>query len=291
MITEPTYLLDTEHKERGILERFDQFLGIFSPFIESLGIAPRYSWYLIQFEMKQFVSDMRGDVDILAGKLEPASQELYEQSLNRAREMDPDINPYTLHHLAAIDLAWKGNLKWIPSLDYLIGIEVKCSYRPRDASAKVEEDDMKSRKSSPGKKREIRQEVEKLLMMGFDKVGLFDFIANPPADGIGSQPWNIASHISGQSMDAMNKILEQRLVEDSPAGHGASSFSGIFGKEEHHAGAYDYPIFREAQINPLLKNEEIKSNRQEMERNLSILLQTFPRPRSTPAIFINKISP
>ena len=290
MITEPKYLLDKKHKEREILERFDQFLDIFSPFLESLGIPPRYSWYLIQFEMEQFVSGMRGDVDILAGKLEPASQELYEQSLNRAREMDPDINPYTLHHLAVIDLAWKGNLKWIPSLDYLIGIEVKCSYRPWDAPAKIEEYDMRSRKSSPSKKRGIRGEVEKLLKMGFDKVGLFDFIVNPPANGVGSQPWNIASHISGQSMDAMNKILEQRLPEDSPAAHGASSFSGIYGKEEHHAGAYDYPIFRKAQINPFLKNEEVKSNRQEMERNLSILLQSFPRPRSTPAIFINKIS-
>lgn len=289
MVMEPTYLLNVEHKEREVLGRFDRFLDIFSPFLESLGIAPRYSWYLIQFEMKQFVSDMLGDVDILAGKLEPASQELYEQSLNRAREMGPDVNPYTLHHLASIDLAWKGNLKWIPSLNYLIGIEVKCSYRPWDAPAKVEKDDMKSRKSSPNKKKEIRKEVDKLLKMGFNKVGLFDFIANPPADGIGSQPWNVAAHISGQSMDAMNEILYQRLPDDSPAGHGASSFSGIYGKEEHHAGAYDYPIFRQAQVNSLLENEEIKSNRQEMEKNLSKLLQTFPCPRSTPAIFINKI--
>lgn len=285
----PSYLLDTEHKEREVLNRFNQFLGNFSPFLESLGIAPQYSWYLIQFEMKQFVPGMRGDVDILAGKLEPASQELYEQSLNRAKEMGPDVNPYTLHHLAAIDLAWKGNLKWIPSLEYLIGIEVKCSYQPWDAPAKVEEDDMKSRKSSPNKTTEIRDEVGKLLKMGFDKVGLFDFIANPPADGVGNQPWNVAAHISGQSMSAMNRILGERLSEDSPAGHGASSFSGVYGKEEHHAGVYDYPIFRQAQTNPFLENAEIKSNRQEMEKNLSRLLQTFSCPRSTPAIFINKL--
>lgn len=286
---ETKYLLDNPQREHEILERFDQFLGNFSPFLESSDISPRYCWYLIQFQMEQFVPTIIGDVDILAGRLEPASQELYEQSLDRVREMDPDVKPYWLHHLATIDLAWKGNLKWIPSLDYLVGIEVKTCYQPWDAPEIVEEDDMKSRKSSPSDKKGILKRVNKLLKMGFDKVGLFDFIANPPADGVGSQPWNTASHISGRSMNAMNEILEKRLPEDSPAGHGASSLSGIFGREEHHAGAYDYPIFRQAQTNPLLEKEAVKSNRREMERNLSKLLRTFPCPRSTPAIFINKI--
>lgn len=286
---ETIYLLDNPRREHEILERFDQFLGNFSPFLESLDIRPDFSWYLIQFEMEQFVPNIVGDVDILAGKLEPASQELYEQSLDRVTEMDPDVKPYWLHHLAAIDLAWKGNLKWTPSLDYIIGIEVKCCYQPWDAPEIVEEEDMKSRKSSPGDKKGIRKQVDKLLQMGFDKVGLFDFIVNPPADGIGSRPWNIASLTSGQSMNAMQEILKNRLPEDSPAGQGASSYSGIHGREEHHAGVYDYPIFRRAQANPLLEKEAVKSNRREMERNLSKLLQRLPCPRSAPAIFINKI--
>lgn len=280
------YLVENPEREHQILGRFDQFLDQVSPFLLSFGIRPLYSWYLIEFQMEQFVAGMKGDVDILVGEFEPASSELYEKSLNKIGALDSDVNPHRLHHLAAIDLAWQGGLKWIPSLNYLVGIEVKCCYLPWDAP-EISEDEMRSRKSSTGDVKGIRKQVDKLLTLGFNKVGLFEFVANPPSDGVGNQPWNFAAHIAGRSIDAMKNIFSKRLPEDSPAGHGASSFGGIFGREEHHSGVYEYPIFRVARNNPCLAEEEsVKANRREMESNLARILQKMPPPRNTPAVFV-----
>lgn len=169
--------------------------------------------------------------------------------------MNPKMHPWTVEHLTAMDLAWKGGLKWIPSLEYLVGIEVKCCYLPWDASD-ISEDDMKSKKSSPSDVKGIRTQINKLLNIGFNKVGLFEFIANPPADGVGSRLWSIASGIASMSADAMNGIFNKRLSEDSPVGHGICSLSGILGKDECGSGAYSYPISRQAQENPLLEQEK-----------------------------------
>lgn len=123
--------------------------------------------------------------------------------------------------------------------------------------------------------------------MGFDKVGLFEFVANPPADGIGNQPWNRAARICGGSINAMKNIFRKRLPEESFAGHGACSVSGVFGREEHHSGACESFILRQARNNSLLSEKEnVKANRQEMEQNLAHILQGLPNPRNTPAIFI-----
>lgn len=283
---EKKYLVENPEREHEILERFDQFLDHISPFLLTFGIRPMYSWYLIEIQMEKLVAGMKGEVDILIGEFEPASPELYERSLNKIRALDSEMNPHRLHHLAAIDLAWQGGLKWIPSLNYLVGIEVKCCYLPWGAP-EISEDEMRSRKASKSDVKGIRKQVDKLLTLGFNKVGLFEFVANPPSDGIGNQPWNAAARTVGRSMDAMNKIFSERLPEDSPVGHGASSFGGVFGREEHHSGVYEYPIFRVARNNSRLAQEEsVKANRRELERNLSQILQEMSPPRSTPAVFV-----
>lgn len=71
------YLVENPEREHKILERFDQFLDQVSPFLQSFGIRPSYSWYLIELQMEQLVVGMKGDVDILVGEFEPASPELW----------------------------------------------------------------------------------------------------------------------------------------------------------------------------------------------------------------------
>lgn len=280
------YLIEDREIEHNILERFDVFLDKFSDFLISLDISPGYSWYLIEIQMNRLVPSMTGDVDILAGRLEASDPKQFEELLEKWNRESPDAHPSHSYRFAAIDLAWKGGLKWIPSLDYLVGIEVKCCYLPPTAS-EFAEDEMKSTKSSPQAIKDIRQQVDKLSKMGFDKVGLFEFVANPPADGTGNQPWNRASRVCGGSMDAMKNIFEKRLPENSFVGHGASSLSGVLGREEHHSGVYENIILRQAQNNPLLsKKEDVKVNRQKMEHNLARILQGLPNPRNTPAIFV-----
>lgn len=284
------YLADNSEpnreREHEILERFDQFLGNIAPFLVSLGIAPNSSWYLIENQMEQLVPGIKGDVDVLAGAFEPASPELLKESLDKIKKLDSKMPPARLDRLAEIDVASKGGLKWVPSLDYLVGIEVKCCYLPPDVP-KISEKEMKSRKSSDRKVERIRNEVDKLLNLGFDKVGLFEFVINPPADGIGNEPWNVSARTVGQSLDAMRDIFSRRLPADSPAGHGACSFGGVCGREEHHSGVDEHPIFRQAQANHrLAQNENVKANRRTMAQNLELILEQIPKPRTMPAVFV-----
>lgn len=281
---EINYLVENKKREHEILERLDQFLINIADFLISLGISPAYSWYLIEIQTEQLVPSVIGEVDILAGKLEAADPKQFEEILSKFNKENPDTHPSRNYQYAVIDLAWNGGLKWIPSLDYLVGIEVKCCYLPQDAT-EITEAKMKSRKASPSDIKGIRKQVDKLLNLGFDKVGLFEFIVTPPSDGIGSQPWFRASGIARDSLQAMTNILEGRLPENSPAAHGACSFGGVLGREEWGSGASSNIIFREAQSNPHLLKEEIKNNRREMEGNLAQILQTLPQPRVTPAIF------
>lgn len=282
---EAKYLINNPEREHEILRNFHKFLDKISNFLITLNIAPHYSWYLIEFPIEQLVSSVSGEVDILVGKLDPADPEKYKNSLERFKKLNSKMHPSVVERLAANDLAWNGGLKWIPSLDYLVGIEVKCCYLPKNAS-EISEDEIKSKKNFKSHIKGIQKQVNKLLNIGFNKVGLFEFIANPPADGVGSRPWFIASAISSMSANAMNNIFNDRLPEDSPVGHGICSFSGILGKEEHGNGAYSFPVLRQAQENFLLTQEKVKANRLIMEQNLSRILQEIPQPRNMPAIFV-----
>jgi len=279
------YLIETPEIEHNILERFDHFLDNFSDFLISLSISPGYSWYLIEIQTDWLVSSITGDVDILAGRLEPVDPKQFEELLEKWKKESPNAHPSLQYRLAALDLAWNGKLKWIPSLNYIVGIEVKCCYLPPSVY-NIAEDEMKSTKSSGKAINGIRKQVNKLSKMGFDKVGLFEFVANPPADGIGSQPWNIASHICGSSLDAVKNIFGRRFLRESFVGHGACSVSGVLDREEHHSGVYDNVILRQAQSNPLLSEKDVKAHRQEMEKNLARILQELPNPKNTPAIFV-----
>jgi hypothetical protein len=84
----------------------------------------------------------------------------------------------------------------------------------------------------------------------------------------------------------MESTYAGRIAEDSPVGHGSCSISGINGRDECASGAISPRIFRQAQDNPLLADEEIKSNRHEMEQHLSEVLSALPHPRTFPAVYI-----
>lgn len=279
------YLTEIEECEHEILGRFHEFIDNISNFLNSLGISPQYSWYLIEIQMNKLIPSFRGDVDILAGKLEPADPKKFESLLEKINRENPETPPAGNFRLAAITSVLNGDLKWIPSLDYLVGIEVKCCRLPLTAT-KIEEDEIKSTKSSPRAVEHINKQVERLQKMGFDKVGLFEFIANPPADGIGNQPWFRASSIAGSSLKAMESIFNKRLSENSSVGHGACSISGINGRVESGSGAFTDIIFQQAKENPYLFKNEIKANRQKMEENLTKIFQEIPRPQVIPAIFV-----
>jgi len=251
----------------------------------TLGVNARHSWYLIEIPTQRLIPSVKGEVDILAGNFEFSNPNEFQRLIESFSQENPKAHPgYHINYCAG-KLAHDGGLKWPPSLKYLVGIEVKASYLPLTAPT-ISSDQIRSKKDSHRKIRKIRGEVNKLLKIGFNKVGLFEFLANPPGDGVGSQSWSRASYIASSSIKEMESTYAGRLAADSPAGHGACSISGVNGRDECGSGAFSPRIFRHARDNPLLVEEETRSNRRTMEQHLAEILPALPHPRTLPAVFI-----
>jgi len=279
------YLVELEHAEHNILSRLHEFILNISDFMASLGINPRHSWYLIELPIQRLVPSIKGEIDIIAGNFRFSDPGEFERLINSFGEENPNTPSAYHFNYCAGKLAYDGGLKWPPSLDYLVGIEVKFSYLPLTATT-ISSDEFKAKKDSPQKIKKIRLELEKLLKAGLNKVGLFEFLANPPADGVGSQPWLLASSIASKAAKVMEGTYAGRIAADSPVGHGACSISGINRRYEQASGAISPRIFRQAQENPLLAEEEIKSNRHKMEQHLTEILCALPHPRTFPAVYV-----
>lgn len=279
------YLVELEHAEHNILSRLHEFILNISDFVESLGIGARHAWYLVELPLERLIPSIKGEIDILAGNLEFADPTELERLIKSFGEENPGTPSAYHFNYCAGKLAYDGGLKWPPSLDYLVGIEVKFSYLPLTAT-RISSDQFKAKKDSPQKIKKIRLELEKLLKAGFNKVGLFEFLANPPADGIGSEPWLIAGRIASKAAKEMEGTYSGRIAENSPVGHGSCSISGINGRDERASGSISPRIFRHARDNPLLLDEETKSNRHIMEQHLTEILCTLPHPRTFPAVYI-----
>lgn len=283
--TSSKYLSELEHAEHNILSRFDEFIINIADFLGSMSISSRLSWFLIELPTQQLVPSIIGEVDIIAGRLEFAYPDELRNNIETYAAELPQAHPGHHFNYCTAKLAFEGGLKWPPSLDYLVGIEVKSSFLPVGASTNAF-DEFKSKKDSPRKVAGIRLEVEKLLKMGFDRVGLFEFLANPPSDGPGSQPWTRAASLASSSVKVMEQAYANRLAHNSPVGHGACSIGGVIGKDEVAAGAISPRLFRVAQDNPFLKTEETKLNRQIMEQRLLAILERLPQPRTLPSVYV-----
>jgi len=141
-----------------------------------------------------------------------------------------------------------------------------------DPSAKgdvITRESFKSTKTSPQKTKHTRGQVNKLLTMGFDRVALLDIIANPPSTGDQGAAWLSALGNADRSAQAMRRDLANRLPGDSPAGHYVWSVGAVVGGDESRRGAGAPRPLRLAIQNPfLLKSDETKAHRNELEVNL-----------------------
>ncbi len=195
-----------------------------------------------------------------------------------------------LYNVAADIVAWNGGLSWPPKTDYLAGIEVKCSRLSLDVDPFKEDldaSDMKSTKSSRQKTKKIRLEVDKLESLGFDRVGLLEIIANPPADGINLNAWAVASAIADRTEKAMEKIINNRLPPDSIAGHWVYSFGAVAGGDELMRGSGYTNQYRIPKKNNFVISSDIEARRRMMEHNITSILSKLPNPNSLPALYIN----
>jgi hypothetical protein len=190
----------------------------------------------------------------------------------------PDADPSWHQELAAYGLAEAGEVKWPPDTTYLIGIETKCSYLTLDG-------ELKSTKSSERKVEVIRGQIAKLEALGFDRVVLLDWIANPPVrSDVDGQAWIGASAVAQSSLERMWPTLEKRLPDESAAGHWVHSMGAVDGGDERERGAGLPVRVREGRPIRIDDGSAAWQRREEMNENLKRILEGFASPRG-PGLF------
>jgi hypothetical protein len=270
---------DNQEREALAIRRLLALDFYLAPIMKSLGLS-LFSWYIVDIKHQQLVNTPRdGDVDILAGKLAWNDVEQTKTLLTEIRDGTPKLPQYLCEQILAKD----GRLKWPPPTDYLVGIEAKCAINKNPESSEISPDDIKAGKTSHGKQHSIGQQIDRLLEMGFNKVALFDFIANPPITShIDGYPWLSAGMVAARSAAAMSQkkessnsslqtkgLLQGRLPPNSPAGHWLIPMGAVDGADD-----------------PFLQNPEVSSRRMEMEKSLATILGNFPVPRLLPVVFV-----
>jgi hypothetical protein len=289
-----SYLIESHECERTFLGGLGWSWSSLEPMLRSLDLHPHCCWALIEVDMKELVPSLKGDVDILVGRIAWNDAKRFEDAIKAHITSLQSSPPNALIQFVAPDnfiadaLAERGELAWPPTPDYVVGIEVKCSRLDRGVNplaAPISIDDMKSTKASARKRRKIRLEIQKLLQLGCDRVGLLDLIANPPADGINMGAWHNASVISQDTETVMAGVLADRLPMDSPAGHWVYSVGAVAGGDETVRGAGLPQRYREAQENIL--PSATKGVRSELNDGITEILSQVSRPYALPAIYMN----
>ena len=281
------YLVDLGEREREAVERLVSLPAIGENFFWSLGLASGFSWYLLRIRADRLVVSIAGDVDLLAGRLEWTDPARFQVMVAQEAQAHPEAHPSWHERFAAWSLAGDGGIRWPPSVHHLIAVEAKCAYLPPDA-AEISEEALRSKKQSPAKIRRVWQQVQQLVLMGFDRVALLDIIANPPGQGLDGQAWLVGSSIAGRTLEAMRPVLEHRLPSSSFIGHYVWSPAAVAGADERWRGGGAPLERRPATENQLLSNDvTVRSRRQQMERNLERILGDIPRPLGFPVMLVD----
>jgi hypothetical protein len=64
------YLIDSRDKEREAIRRLPELLITLGHVLDEMRVNPQFAWYLLEVEMGELGSDVKGDVDILVGSFE-----------------------------------------------------------------------------------------------------------------------------------------------------------------------------------------------------------------------------
>lgn len=288
------YLIENYECERTFLAGLGWSWSALDPLLRSLGIHPHCCWALIEVDMDDLVPSLKGDVDLLVGRIAFKNPERFEHRLREHITSLSSRPPNTLMQFMAPDdlvadlLAGEGELIWPPQPGYLAGIEVKCSRLTIDVNpltTPISIDDMKSTKASPQKTRKIRLEIEKLMSLGCDRVALLDLIANPPADGLNMEAWHNASVIALKTESAMAEVLFNRLPPDCTAGHWVYSVGAVAGGDETVRGSGLPQQYREAQ--PTVGFSIGDAQRTELNGAIAEILSRVSPPYFLPAVYMN----
>src|SRR6266849_10019198 len=158
------YLIENYECERTFLAGLGWSWSALEPLLRSLDIHPHCCWALIEVDMNDLVSSVKGDVDLLIGRVAFKNPQRLEERLKEHLTSIDSLPPNALIQFMAADnlvadlLTGEGKLIWPPKPAYLVGIEVKCSRLSIDVNpltTPISIDDMKSTKASPQKTHKI----------------------------------------------------------------------------------------------------------------------------------------
>lgn len=282
------YLIATPEREREACRRLVQMPFLSEGMFARLKLQASFSWFVLELRKERLVSGLRGDIDVLAGRLswtDPAAfEELLAEERMAARDGRHDSWNY---QLAAMKLARTGGIAWPPAANYLVGLEAKCAYLDPCAD-RISSDVLRSTKPSPRKVAKVRRQVESLLGMGLDEVALLDIIANPPVSGPDGGAWISSLAVAAESAAAMASTLNGRLPEECDAGHWVWSSGAVVGGYEFQRGAGCPQELRPSKGNGRLESSSaVGGLREELERNLRIIFSQFATPLVFPAVFVD----
>ena len=265
------YLIELEEREKKAYRLLVQNPGISKELFAALGLDSYFSWYLLDIRCHKISKDFSADeIDIIAGKLTWKNSEDIEKI---AQEIEKQLKyPISQSNMQKY-VALSGGICWPPVMDYLIALEAKCSYLDPHASL-ITEDSIKSKKLGAKDSKRIRKKIERELKMGFNKIAMLDFIANPPVDGGSGNAWFLSGNIAIASREASQNALSNRLPKNSPAGHWLISIGSIAGGFEDKRASINLPYkICDADDNVIVNNDDVQIQRKEMEYALIELLK------------------
>jgi len=270
--------VDKQHRESIATLRLLDIPSFVTTLLPQIGIRWPYCWLAVEMDQGRLVEDREGDIDILAGNLLPADRGHLKRAIEEMKASYPD-RPDSFHdYMGSHRLAEEGGIAWPPALEYLVGIEVKCSYfddRPR------------STKSSRKKVRGIRSQLDGYIEMGLDRVVMLDVVANRPEPNEGFGSFSVASWRAHDNRKAMHETWNARILADSPVDHFVLSLGAVeAGHEGLRGGGYPTLVHQgRTCYDPT--NVRIRANRLMMDSRLLELFRTQPQPRWFPATFVD----
>jgi hypothetical protein len=295
------YLVEQPEREREAVRIFMEN-GIADEVLVPLGgLHSGFAWFILQVRKDRLRSSAIGDIDILAGRLDWAEpgefERLYAEEEQLCAQRDRQsteklgrtvrCHPTNVELFTALKLAMKGDVKWPPATDQLVAIEAKCAYLSPKAKS-ISREYLKSTKTSKRKVGKVREQVRDLLESGFNRVALLDVIATPPASGLDGQVWLTAAAVADDSRRAMQKDLEKRLPQGSPAGHYVWSLGAVVGGDERMRGASSVMELGPARENPLLSNDpRVRARRCEVDENLGKLFASLTKPLKLRVVYLD----
>jgi len=275
-----SYIIDQRRRESAATSHLLELMPISERLLEPLGLS-RFCWAILELQIQRLKPDVIGEIDILAGPLQWTDSDAFGRELCEQTSRWPNAHPTIPEFFAAKITAEQGGIRWPPSIEHLVGIEVKCAYN--------EQGTIKSDKTSPEKIKGLRKQLARDLQLGLDRVALVDIIAHHPTDGEDGLAWLAAGAHAQTSITAMAAALTGRLANPLPdgrftpepsllsVGHFVWSIGSVAGGNETMRGAGAPILLRQAEANA-------PGERTDLKRRIHCLLAANPAPRCWPIL-------